>query len=87
MKEELIRNYIAGIDFQNDNWSISKIKEDMRSFLGEEPGIDVEWSKDAFLNERSGEPEIVEKVKSLSIVFTETNDKFKKINFILESPR
>jgi hypothetical protein len=87
MKEELIKKYIMSIDFTNENWSISKIKEDMRSFLGEEPGIDVEWSKDAFLNEKSGEPEIIEKVKSLSIVFTETNDKFKKLNFILESPR
>lgn len=87
MKEELIKKYIMGIDFTKEDWSISKIKEDMRSFLGEEPGIDVEWSKDAFLNEKSGEPEIIEKVKSLSIVFTETNDKFKKLNFILESPR
>lgn len=87
MKEELIRNYIMNIDFSKEDWSISKIKEDMKSFLGEEPGIDVEWAKDAFLNEDSGKPEIVEKVKSLSIVFTETNDKFKKLNFIIDSPR
>jgi hypothetical protein len=87
MKEELIRNYIMNIDFSGENWSISKIKEDMRTFLGEEPGIDVEWAKDAFLNEDSGEPEVIQKIKSLSIVFTETNDKFKKLNFILDAPR
>lgn len=87
IKEEIIRNYISGIDFNSENWSISEISKNLRSFLGEEPGIDVEWVKDAFLNEDTGKPEVVQKVKTLTIVFTETDDKFKKLNFIVDSPK
>ena len=31
MKEELIKKYIMSIDFTNENWSISKIKEDKQA--------------------------------------------------------
>ena len=40
LKEIAIREYISHIDFKNDDWKLSQIKEDMRRFLGEEPGID-----------------------------------------------
>jgi hypothetical protein len=83
MKENLIREYILGIDFR-DNWGISKIKEDMKKFLGEEPGIDVTWEKDAMLNEETGEPEIIEKLKKITIVFTDLDDKYKKLEFLIQ---
>ncbi len=83
MKENLIREYISGIDFR-DNWGISKIKEDMKKFLGEEPGIDVTWEKDAMLNEETGEPEIIEKLKKITIVFTDLDDKYKKLEFLIQ---
>ncbi len=83
MKENLIREYISGIDFR-DNWGISKIKEDMKKFLGEEPGIDVTWEKEAMLNEETGEPEIIEKLKKITIVFTDLDDKYKKLEFLIQ---
>ena len=56
MKENLVRDYMSAINFKTDDWSLSKIKEDLRKFLGEEPAI---------------------------VVFTDTNDKFKKIEFLV----
>ena len=55
LKEMSIREYVSQIDFKNDDWKLSKIKEDMRKFLGEEPGIEVLYKKDVMLNEVSGE--------------------------------
>jgi len=83
MKEIAIREYISNIDFKNDDWKLPKIKEDMRRFLGEEPGIDVIYKKDVMVNEVSGEAKEFVDVDKIQIIFTDTDDKFKKIEFIL----
>ena len=49
LKEIAIRDYISRIDFKTDDWKISKIKEDMRLFLGEEPGFEITYKKCTFL--------------------------------------
>ena len=49
MKEIAIRDYISRIDFKNDDWKLSELKENMRKFLGEEPGIDVIYKKDVMV--------------------------------------
>ena len=54
LKEISIKEYISRIDFKSEDWSLTKIKEDMRRFLGEEPAIDVIYKKDVMINE-SGE--------------------------------
>lgn len=83
MKEIAIREYVSNIDFKNDDWKLPKIKEDMRKFLGEEPGIDVIYKKDVMLNEVSGEAKEFVDVDKIQIIFTDTDDKFKKIEFII----
>ena len=83
LKEMSIREYVSQIDFKNDDWKISKIKEDMRRFLGEEPGIEVVYKKDVMLNEVSGEAKEFVDVDRIQIIFTDMDDKFKKIEFIL----
>ena len=83
MKEMAIRDYISKIDFKNDDWKLSQIKEDMRRFLGEEPGIEVVYKKDVMLNEVSGEAKEFVDVDRIQIIFTDTDDRFKKIEFIL----
>ena len=83
MKEMAIRDYISKIDFKNDDWKLSELKENMRVFLGEEPGIDVIYKKDVMVNEVSGESKEFVDVDRIQIVFTDTDDKFKKIEFIL----
>jgi hypothetical protein len=84
MKEIAIKEYISKIDFKNDDWSINKIKEDMRRFLGEEPGIDVIYKKDIMLNEVTGKAHEIKDIDKVQIVFTDTNDRFKKLEFIID---
>jgi len=83
MKEMAIREYVSNIDFSHDDWKLSKIKEDMRRFLGEEPGIEVVYKKDVMLNEVSGEAKEFVDVDKIQIIFTDTDDKFKKLEFIV----
>lgn len=82
MKEMAIRDYISKINFKNDDWKISKIKEDMRRFLGEEPGLDIVYKKDVMVNEFTGESKEFLDIDKIQIVFTDTDDKFKSIIFI-----
>jgi hypothetical protein len=80
LKEISIKEYISRIDFKSEDWSLTKIKEDMRRFLGEEPAIDVIYKKDVMINE-SGEAKEFKDIHKISIIFTDTDDKFKKIEF------
>ena len=84
MKEISIREYISNVDFNREDWSLSKIKEDMRRFLGEEPGIDVVYKKDVIINEILSEAQEISKVDRISIVFTDLDDKFKKVEFLID---
>ena len=84
LKEMSIRDYISKINFKTDDWKLSKIKEDMRKFLGEEPGIDVIYKKDVMVNEVTGEAKEFKDISKIQIVFTDTDDKFKKIEFIVD---
>lgn len=83
MKEVAIKEYISKIDFKNDDWKLSKIKEDMRKFLGEEPGIDVLYKKDVMINEFTSETKEFMDIDKIQIVFTDLDDKFKKLEFVI----
>lgn len=83
LKEMAIREYISKIDFKNDDWKLSKIKEDMRRFLGEEPGIDVIYKKDVLINEATNETKEFVDVDKIQIIYFDTNDKFKKLEFLI----
>jgi hypothetical protein len=83
MKEMAIREYVSKIDFKNDDWKLSQIKEDMRKFLGEEPGIEVVYKKDVMINEISGESKEFLDIDKIQIIFTDTDDRFKKLEFTL----
>jgi hypothetical protein len=81
MKEMAIRDYISHIDFKNDDWKLSKIKEDMRKFLGEEPGIDIIYKKDVMINEMTGKAQEIKDIDKVQIIFFDTDEKFKKVEF------
>jgi hypothetical protein len=84
MKEMAIREYISKIDFKRDDWKLSEIKENMRRFLGEEPGVDIIYKKDVMINELKGEAEEIKAVEKVSIIFTDLDDRFKKIEFLID---
>lgn len=81
LKESAIRDYISNIDFKRDDWALPKIKEDMRKFLGEEPGIDIIYKKDVLINEATMKAEEIVDIDKVEIVFYDTDEKFKKLEF------
>jgi hypothetical protein len=83
MKEVSIREYLSKIDFKKDQWSYTYITEDMRKFLGESPGIDIERQKDVMVNEVTGKSKEFEKIISVSVVFTDLDDKIKKVKILI----
>jgi hypothetical protein len=84
MKEIAIREYISKIDFKRDDWKLSEIKEQMRRFLGEEPGVDIVYKKDVMINELKGEAEEIKAVQKVSIVYYDLDEKFKKLDFLVD---
>lgn len=83
LKVTAIKEYLAKIDFKNDDWSIHKITQDMQRFLGETPAIDILYKKDVMVTEISGESKEIKKLNKVSIVFTDTDDKIKKLEILL----
>lgn len=84
MKENAIRDYISRIDFKSAEWSIYKIREDMRKFLGEEPGVDIIYKKDVMINEVTGEAKEFMDVNKIQVIFTDLDDKIKKLEFLID---
>ena len=83
LKEMSIRDYISKINFKSDDWKISQITEDMKRFLGEEPGIDIVYKKDVMVNEFTGEAKEFKQIDKVQIIFTDLDNKFKKLEFII----
>ena len=84
LKEMSIREYVSKIDFKSDDWKLSQIIEDMRRFLGEEPGIDILYKKDVMINEVTGKAQEFKDIDRIQIIFTDTDDRFKKIELIID---
>lgn len=82
MKENAIQEYILSVDF-NEDWSVKIIKRDLKRILGEEPAIDINYQKDAMINEITGEAKEVKKLHSISIVFTDLDDDFKRVEYLV----
>jgi hypothetical protein len=55
----------------------------MRRFLGEEPGIDIIYKKDVMINEVTGRAQEFKDIDRIQIIFTDIDDRFKKLEFII----
>jgi hypothetical protein len=84
LKETAIREYISKIDWKRDNWSYQRIEEDMKRFLGERPTLDVQYQKDVMVNEVSGESKEFNRLTKVSVIYTDTDDKIKKFEIIID---
>lgn len=84
LKESAIRDYISNIDFKRDDWKLSDMKKDMRRFLGEEPSIDIDYKNDVLIDEIVGVAKVIKSLEKVSIVFFDTDDKFKKLEFLID---
>jgi hypothetical protein len=83
IKENLIRDYIQNIDFNRDDWKLSQMKKDMKAFLGEEPGIDIIYTKDVIINEEFKTSKEIKKISKIEVIFFDTDEKFKKLEFLI----
>jgi hypothetical protein len=83
IKEGLIKEYLMRVDFKNDDWSMHTITSDMQKFLGETPAFDVFYKKDVMVNEVSGRSQEIKKVSKVSVIFTDDNNKIRKIEFLI----
>lgn len=82
MKEDSIQKFIMDIDFDGD-WSVNNIKESIKRMTGEVPGIKINYEKDVIINEIKGEATEVKKLSSIEIVFTDLDDKIKRVEYLL----
>ena len=80
LKEEAILKFLSNINWNKDKWSYEDIEEKMRRFLGERPTLDVEYIKEPLLLEGSTKSIIIDRISKISVIFTDTNDKIKKLN-------
>ena len=83
IKESIIQNHISSINWKRDDWKISEIKDFLKKSLGEEPSVVVNWKKDVMINEVSGTAEEIKAPESVQIVFTDLDDKIKKLEYKL----
>lgn len=84
MKENAIREYLAGVDFTSETWSVRELENDMRKFLGEAPGIDIDYKKDVLINEREGTAKEIKKIDKVKVVFTDLDNSFKKLEILID---
>ncbi len=84
LKEEAIKQYLGKINWKSDNWSYTRLEEDMKKFLGERPTIDVTYNKDVMINEVSGVAKEITKLNKVSIIYTDTDDKIKKMEILID---
>jgi hypothetical protein len=83
LKVSAIKEYLSRIDFKNDDWSVNKISTDMKVFLGETPAVDVLYKKDVMVTEVTGESKEIKTLNKVSIIFTDTDDKIKKLEILI----
>lgn len=83
IKENYIKEYLTNINFKSEDWSVDSIKEDLKKVLGEYPAIDVIYKKDVFINEDTGTAEEKHDIERFSVIFTNEQEAFRKIEIII----
>jgi len=70
-KEYLINQYMKDVD--GKNISVSKIKEDLKAILHEEPFVELEYETEYVLNEVNKKSEKKESLTKVKIFYSEIN--------------
>lgn len=82
-KADAITNYIQSVDF-NGQFNVEKIKNDLKTMLGETPGVKLEWAAENVINEVSGKKEgRIEKVLSVKVFYTTLVGEVKKVEYYI----
>ena len=83
IKENYIKEYLSNINFKSDDWTVDSIKDDLKKMLGEYPAIDIIYKKDVSVNETTGEAQEIHGIEKFSVIFTNEQEKFHKIEIII----
>jgi len=67
-KEKQINTYLSSIDLTNIN--IKQVQTDLKTLIGEEPAIKLNYINENILNEDGSKGNQIEKLDSISITFT-----------------
>lgn len=81
-KEYLVTQYMHTLDMSN--FSVKKIKEDLKRILQEEPAVEIEYKTVEKLTEDFKEKVKEEQVKCINLYYTEVDDNPKKTTYIIE---
>jgi len=73
-KQKIINNYLSSIDLIPDKININEIKSDLKKLLAEEPAVRLNYKKEYKLNEDGSKSKPIEKLKSMTIIFTYLNE-------------
>lgn len=74
IKEKIIQEYIMGIDFTNENYSIVEIKKGLKSLLHETPAVKIDYKKDRSIDEATKKVTIDDSLVSITIGFSDGED-------------
>jgi len=69
IKKKAINDYISRID-DFSSIDIDTIKEDLSRLIGERPAIRLNYKQDQLINEDGSKGKRIEKLESLTIIFT-----------------
>ncbi len=79
LKESAINNYIGNLNLRQEDLNLNQIEQDLIKLLGERPSVQPKWVRDAMLLEDRKSAREIKRLDSISIIFTDLDDKIKKI--------
>lgn len=82
LKETIILNYMASVDFKKD-WSYELIEQDLAKSLGERPSMEVKYTKDVMILEGSKQAKEIKILDEVSIIYTDLDNKIKKLKITI----
>lgn len=80
IKETMILEFISKINLSEKNLSLNQIEMDLMKICGERPSVHPTWKKDVLLTENNKKAVEIKRLDSISIFFTDLDDKIKKID-------
>lgn len=83
LRLEIIKGYLATVNFAGDDWSYHIIEEDLKTKLGERPTLNIKRKKDVMLSEDMKKSVEIEKIESIDIIYTDDDNRIKKYTILI----
>lgn len=80
-RKDMIVNYLSGVDFNADEWTVEDIKNNIRKLIHETPAIKISYVKDVVINEMNRESKEINKLNTISITYTDESGGITSVEF------